>query len=75
MDLKGLPLEIAPHQIEFDTIYQMVLLKKNDKLRIYVDFRKLNVVIKKDYYPLSFIDGVINIVANHELYTFLDDFE
>jgi hypothetical protein len=44
--------------------------KKNEKLRICVDFRKLNVTTKKDPYLLPFIDEVINIVARHEVYTF-----
>jgi hypothetical protein len=39
-----------------------------------VDFRKLNIVTKKDPYLLSFIDEVINIMAKHEVYTFLDGF-
>jgi hypothetical protein len=39
-----------------------------------VNFRKFNVTIKKDPYPLPFIDEVINIIARHEVYTFLDDF-
>ncbi len=52
----------------------IVVLKKNGKLRICVDFRKLNVVIKKDLYPLPFTDEVINTIAGHEVYTFLDGF-
>jgi hypothetical protein len=48
--------------------------KKNGKLKICVDFRKCNVTIKKDPYLLPFIDEVINIVAIHEVYTFLDGF-
>jgi len=39
-----------------------------------VDFRKLNAVTKKDPYLLPFTDEVINIVAGHEVYTFLDGF-
>jgi hypothetical protein len=50
------------------------VLKKNGKLKICLDFRKLNVVIKKDPYPLPFIDEVINIVVGHEVYTFLNGF-
>jgi hypothetical protein len=50
------------------------MLKKKRKLRICVDFRKLNAATKKDPYPLPFIDEVINIVAKHEVYTFLDGF-
>jgi hypothetical protein len=52
----------------------VVMPKKNGKLRIYVDFRKLNVATKKDPYMLPFTDEVINIVAGHEVYTFLDGF-
>jgi len=48
--------------------------KKNGKLRICVDFRKLNVIKKKDPYLLFFMDEVINIVTGHEVHTFLDKF-
>jgi hypothetical protein len=34
----------------------------------------LNVATKKDPYPLSFTDEVINIIVGHEVYTFLDGF-
>jgi len=51
-----------------------IVPKKNGKLRICVDFRKLNVVTKKDPYSLLFMDEVINIVTGHEVYTFLDKF-
>jgi hypothetical protein len=50
------------------------VLKKNGKLKICVDFRKLNAATKKDPYPLPFINEVINIVVEHEVYTFLDGF-
>jgi hypothetical protein len=52
----------------------MVIPKKNGKLRIYVNFKKLNVATKKDLYPLPFTDEVINTVIGHEVYTFLDEF-
>ncbi len=48
--------------------------KKNGKLKICVDFIKLNVTTKKDPYLLPFIDEVINTIARHEVYTFLDGF-
>jgi hypothetical protein len=43
-------------------------------LRIYVDFKKLNVATKKYPHPFPFIDEVINIVVGHEVYTFMDGF-
>jgi hypothetical protein len=52
----------------------VVMPKKNGKLKIYVDFRKLFVVMKKGPYPLPFINEVINIIDGHEVYTFLDGF-
>jgi hypothetical protein len=36
--------------------------------------RKFNFATKKDPYPLSFINEVINIIAEHEVYTFLNGF-
>jgi hypothetical protein len=51
-----------------------VLLKKNGKLRIYIDFKKLNVATKKDPYPLPFIDEVLNTKTRYEAYSFLDGY-
>jgi hypothetical protein len=52
----------------------VIMLKKNGKLKNCVDFKKLNVVIKKDPYLLHFINEVINIIVEHEVYTFLNGF-
>jgi hypothetical protein len=48
----------------------VVVPKKNGKLRICVDFIKLNIVTKKNPYPLAFTDGVLNIVARHDACSF-----
>jgi hypothetical protein len=50
----------------------VIVPKKNGKLRIYIDFRKLNAATKKDPYPLPFTDEVLNIVVGYEAYSFLD---
>ncbi len=53
----------------------IVVLKKNGKFRIYVDLWWLNAATKKYTYPLSFIEGVLDEVANHEVDDlFLDAF-
>jgi hypothetical protein len=52
----------------------MVVPKKNGKLRIYVDFKKLNAATKKYPHSLPFTYEVINIVVRHEVYTFMDGF-
>jgi hypothetical protein len=52
----------------------VVVPKKNGKLRICVDFRKLNTATKKDPYPLPFTDEVLDAIIGYALYTFLDGF-
>jgi hypothetical protein len=52
----------------------VIVPKKNGKLRVCVDFRKLNVATKKDPYPLPFTDEVLDTVIGYALYTFLDGF-
>ena len=48
--------------------------KKNGKIQICQDYRKLNAVTKKDYFPLPFADSILDAVAGHECYSFLDGF-
>ncbi len=52
----------------------VVILKKNRKLKICIDSKKLNVATKKDPYPLPFIDEVLNTVVGYEAYSFLDGY-
>jgi hypothetical protein len=39
-----------------------------------MDFQKLKVVTKKDPYPLPFMEEVLDMVARHEVNSFLDGF-
>ncbi len=48
----------------------VIVPPKNGKLRIYIDFIKLNTTTKKDPYPLPFIDEVLNTIAGYEAYSF-----
>jgi hypothetical protein len=52
----------------------VVVPKKNGKLKICVDFKKLNKATKKYPYPLPFSNEVLNIVAQYETYSFLDGY-
>ena len=52
----------------------MVVPKKNGKVRVCVDYRKLNATTVTDAFPLSFTDRVLDAVATHEVYSFLDGF-
>ncbi|RVW63668.1 Transposon Tf2-8 polyprotein [Vitis vinifera] len=40
--------------------------------RVCIDYRKLNVVTRKDHFPLLFIDQVLERVSGHPFYCFLD---
>ncbi len=60
--------------VEEATWLIVVIPKKNGKFKIYVDFRKLNVIIKIDPYPFPFIDEVMNKVVVHDVYSFLNGY-
>ena len=52
----------------------VVVPKKNENIRVCVDYRKVNAATVMDGFPLPFIDSVIDMVAGHECYNFLDGF-
>jgi hypothetical protein len=52
----------------------VVVPKKNGKLCICINFRKLNAIAKKDPYCLPFTEEVLDMVAKHKVCSFLDRF-
>ena len=42
--------------------------------KVCIDYIKLNVVIRKDHFPLPFIDQVLERVSSHAFYCFLDGY-
>jgi hypothetical protein len=52
----------------------VIVSKKNGKWRICVDYRELNKVTLKDYFPLPFIDQVLDTLAGKKYFSFLDGF-
>jgi hypothetical protein len=44
------------------------------KIRVCQDFQKLNEATQKDHYPLFFIDAMLDLVARHRFYSFLDEY-
>ena len=42
--------------------------------RVCIDCRKLNKAIRKDHFPLPFIDQMLDRLAGHEFYCFLDGY-
>ena len=52
----------------------VVTPKKNGKWRIYVNYKPLNIVTKRDHFPLPFQDEILNKVVGHERYTVCDGY-
>jgi len=52
----------------------VVVSKKNGKLRIYIDFKKLNATTTKDPYVLPFTYEMLNTVTKYQAYSFLDGY-
>ncbi len=48
----------------------MVVPKKNGKLRICVDFKRLDKVTQKDPYPLPLSNEVLNIITRYKFIHF-----
>ena len=42
--------------------------------RVCIDYRKLNAGTRKDHFPLPFVDQMLERVAGHEFYCFLDGY-
>ena len=57
----------------------LVVPKKTDssgteKIRMCVDYRKLNEATRKDHYPMPYIDMILDKVCGSELYSFMDGY-
>ena len=52
----------------------VIVPKKNRSLRFCVDYHKLNATMKTYPFPIHFCDSILDAVAGHEMYSFLDGF-
>ena len=72
------PVHVVPKKGGFT----MIRNKKNELIptrivtrwRVCIDYRKLNTITRKDHYPLPFIDQMLNRLAGHPHYCFLDGY-
>ena len=48
--------------------------KRNGILKIYMNYKKLNHIMKNDRYPIPFCDKILEEVGDYELYSFADGF-
>ncbi|MCO5557472.1 hypothetical protein L7F22_011037 [Adiantum nelumboides] len=52
----------------------VIVPKKNGKLRVCVDLKKVNAATRRDHYPLPYLEHVLKRVAGKEAYSFLDKY-
>jgi len=50
----------------------LFILKKNESLWLYINYRRLNLITIKNYYLLSLIDKILNWLAGASIFTQLD---
>jgi len=50
----------------------LFILKKNGKLRIYINYRQLNSIIKKDKYSLPLISEIQDRIGNAQIIIKID---
>jgi len=53
---------------------ELVQTRLPTKIRVCIDYRKLNVATHKEHFSLPFIDQILERLAGHEYYCFLDSF-
>ena len=53
---------------------ELVQIRLPTKVRICIDYRKLNAATRNDHFPLPFIDQILERLAGHEYYCFLDGY-
>ena len=72
------PVQVVPKKTGI-----IVVKNQNDELvptriqngwRVCIDYRKLNVITCKDHFPLPFIDQMLERLAGHSYYCFLDGY-
>ena len=70
------------HVVPKKGVVTMVMNDKNELIptrtvsghKICIDYRKLNAATRKDNFPLPFIDQMMERLANHKYYCFLDGY-
>ena len=50
----------------------VLVIKKNGKIKVCIDFRNLNLATPKDEYQMPMADQLVDAAANHQILSFMD---
>ena len=53
---------------------ELIQTRSLTKIRVCMNYKKLNVATRKDHFSLPFIDQMFERLAGHEYYCFLDGY-
>ncbi|PKA47724.1 RNA-directed DNA polymerase like [Apostasia shenzhenica] len=72
------PVQVVPKKTGITIIKndknELVPTRVQSSWRVCIDYRKLNASTKKDHFPLPFIDQMLERLAGHSFYCFLDGY-
>jgi hypothetical protein len=72
------PIHVMPKRAGLTVVknkdYELVPTHVQSGWRVCIDYRKLNAATRKDHFPLPFIDQMMERLARHEYYCFLDGY-
>ena len=72
------PVHVVPKKGGFTMIRneknELIPIRNVTGWRVCIDYRKLNTATRKDHYPLPFIDQMLDRLARHPYYCFLDGY-
>jgi hypothetical protein len=72
------PIHVVPKKAGLTVVKnkdnELVPTRIQSGWRVCIDYRKLNAATRKDHFPLPFIDQMVERLAGHEYYCFLDGY-
>ena len=72
------PVHVVPKKGGFTVIIneknELIPIRTVTGWKVCIDYRKLNTATRKDHYPLSFIDQMLDRLVGHSHYCFLDGY-